>query len=347
LVRTPDVTFVIASYKRVDALRCTLRSLLLQQHQDWTAVVIGDHCGPETAEAIRSFGERRIRYYNLPERFGEQSGPNTAGLHLAESDFVSFLNHDDLLLPDHLSRARTLLAERTGDFYIGRFANATQLGRDDNGAVVPVFTEILPAHEDLRAMLASDPFTFDPSSFWLVRTEYARAIGPWLPARRLRRTPLRDWLMRAWRRGGTFVFGDTITGLRFWTQNLRTGAPLYTHATEEHEYMIARLERESPENIRASILQRIGPAPPEQQQGGTLRAARRHAGRSLRAVRSSVQSHLYLQCNIDLVSLGQRLSRRQPAEVLNALSRRRTGQDLPAEPTIETFLRNPEAHRVL
>jgi hypothetical protein len=110
--------------------------------------------------------------------------------------------------------------------------------------------------------------------------------------------------------------------------------------------MVARLERESPENIRAFILEQIGPTPPEQQ-AGTLRAVRRHAGRSLRAVRSSLLSHLYLQCNVDLVSLVQRLSRRQPGEVLNSLSRRRTGQDLPAEPTIETFLRDPQAHRVL
>ena len=86
-MHAPHVTFVIATHRRVDALRCTLRALLLQAHPDWTALVIGDRCGDETAEAIRAFHEPRIRYYNLPQRFGEQSGPNSAGLHLAGGDF--------------------------------------------------------------------------------------------------------------------------------------------------------------------------------------------------------------------------------------------------------------------
>ena len=71
------VTFIIATYKRVEALRCTLESLILQEHQNWTALVIGDCCGDETADMIRSLGENRIKYYNFPERFGEQSGPNS------------------------------------------------------------------------------------------------------------------------------------------------------------------------------------------------------------------------------------------------------------------------------
>src|SRR5262245_20540828 len=117
VVKAPRVTFVIATYRRVDALRSTLQALLLQTHADWTALVIGDRCGEETAEAIRSFREPRIRYYNLPRRVGEQSGPNSAGLHLAEGDFISFLNHDDLLLGDHLVDALHRLAADNADFY--------------------------------------------------------------------------------------------------------------------------------------------------------------------------------------------------------------------------------------
>jgi glycosyltransferase involved in cell wall biosynthesis len=339
------VTFVIATYKRVDALRCTLRTLLLQSHQDWTAIVIGDHCGEETAEVIRPFREPRIRYYNLPERFGEQSGPNNAGLHLVASEFVTFLNHDDLPLPDHLTRALAHLTARNADFYIGKFANATQLEQGDDGAVMPVFTEILPAHEDLRAMVTSGPWSFDPSSFWLIRTSYARAVGRWRPARSLYRTPLRDWLMRAWRLGGTFVFGDTVSGLRFWTQNLRTGAPLYANATPEHAYMVERLERESPDSIRRYIQQQIE-RQPSNGHSMTMPVVR-HASRTLRAVPRIVLANLYLRYNVDVVSLVHQFSGRQRGELLNWLCRKRTGEDLPAEPTIDRFLRDPEAHRVL
>ena len=352
-MRAPNVTFVIATYRRVDALRCTLRSLLLQAHTDWTALVIGDRCGDETGEMLRSLRDPRIRYYNLPRRFGEQSGPNTAGLHLAEGDFVSFLNHDDLLLRDHLVRALDQLVSGAADFHIGKFANATRLDDDDSGVVVPVFTEILPRSEDLRDLLMPDPWCFDPSSFWVIRTAYAKAVGPWRPAHRLWRTPLRDWLMRAWRRGGSFCFGDTVTGLRFWTQNLRSGAPLYSNSTPEHEYMIERMERESPDATR-SFLRRQLETSATPWSGATPRSDRPSPSSWSGAWRWRVTKArhlaavgLYLNFNVDPVSLLGRLRKRPAGALLEEITRRRTGESLPAQQTIQEFLSDPEAHRVL
>ena len=348
------VTFVIATHRRVDALRCTLRALLLQAHSDWTALVIGDHCGEETAETIRTLREPRIRYYNLPQRFGEQSGPNTAGLHLAEGDFVSFLNHDDLLLADHLVYALDRLAAHDADFYIAKFANATKLERTHTGTLVPVFTEILPGHDTLKVLVTADPWCFEPSSFWVIRTSYAKAVGPWRPAVSLWRTPLRDWLMRAWRRGGAFCFGDRVTGLRFWTQNLRGGSPLYAHATPEHEYMLERMQNGSADAIRAFIEEQLArardparsaPFPPATLPvgGAWWPACRRTLGWRQRMLLSD----LYLRFGMDPVSLIGRLSRRPRGGLLAWISHKRTGEALPARPTIRDFLRDPEAHRVL
>ena len=177
-----QVTFVVATYRRADALRSTLRSVCGQTHGDWTALVVGDACGDETAEAVRSLKDPRIRYYNLPERFGEQSGPNSAGLHMAKGDHVVFLNHDDLLLPDHLAR----MLEHDADVCFGRFATATRIEKGE-----PVFTETGPRATHLSALFGSSPWAFDPSSFWLVRTAYAKAVGPWRRAAEVWRTPLR------------------------------------------------------------------------------------------------------------------------------------------------------------
>jgi len=165
-----QVTFVIATHKRVEALRCTLQSVVLQEHQDWTALVIGDQCGPETGTMIRTLGDPRIRYYNLPVRCGEQSGPNSFGLGLASGDYVSFLNHDDLLLRDHLTHGLERMASTGCDFFIGKFANATELRDEEDGRVAAVFTSILPRTEDLTMMMIPKPFLFEPSSLWIVRT---------------------------------------------------------------------------------------------------------------------------------------------------------------------------------
>jgi glycosyltransferase involved in cell wall biosynthesis len=343
------VTFVIATYKRVDALKCTLQSVQLQNHQDWTAIVIGDCCGEETYEMIRSLGESRISYYNLPERFGEQSGPNSVGLALAKGDFISFLNHDDLLLRDHLDYALDQLTTCGSDFFIGESANATLLQVHDNGTVVPIFTDIIPAKKDMSSLIHPNPYIFDPSSFWLVRSPYARAVGPWRPAMDLWRTPLRDWIMRAWRLGGKFSFGNRITGLRFWTQNLRNGAPLYSSTTPEHDYMIDRFMAESPEEIRRFLHRQIEEASkenlctPEERDRARLPFQPIQGKKYLR----KILANGYLWLGIDPVNLMNQLFSRPKGGLLTHITQRRTGEDLTKMKNFSDLLRDPEAYRLL
>lgn len=328
-----SATFVIATYRRVEALRSTVRSLLCQTDGDWTAIVVGDRCGEETADALRAFRDPRLRYYNLPERFGEQSGPNSAGLALATGDLVAFLNHDDLLVQDHLAHMRERLLD--ADFCLGLFANATRVERGE-----PVFTSVGPLERDLRAMLQKNPWLFDPSSFWMVRLPYAKRVGPWRRARDVWRTPLRDWLLRAWRLRGTFRFGTRITGLRFLTRADETGAPTYAIATPEHEGVAARLEREAPDAVRAWVRTGL-------RDGLDATDARARWRRVLGGVRRRVFSALYLRFGLDPERILGPLAGRRKGRLLERLARKRTGEPLPPPATLDAFLRDPEAHRVL
>ncbi len=348
-MQAQHVTFVIATYKRVEALKCTLQSIQLQDLEDWTALVIGDCCGDETYETIRSFGEPRFRYYNLPERFGEQSGPNSVGLALATGDFISFLNHDDLLLRDHLAYSLDQMKVQRADFFIGESANATSLQRDEDGAFVPVFTAILPAKKEMGCLIHPNQYIFDPSSFWLVRTPYAKTVGPWRRATDLWRTPLRDWIMRAWRLGGTFSFGNRITGLRFWTQNLRNGAPLYSNTTPEHDYMIERLKRESPEEIRRFLHQQIEEA---NKQNKDTPIPGQHSTPPFHAVplKECLRNILavgYLRLGIDPVNLVNQLFGRPKGGLLDQITRKRTGENLRKMQDLSALTRAPETYRIL
>lgn len=342
----PRVTFIIATYRRIEALRCTLRALQLQTHGEWNAIVVGDCCGPETGDMIRMLADRRIRYYNFPERFGEQSGPNSFGLHLATGNYVCFLNHDDLLLADHLEHSLAGIAAAGSDFYIALAANAAELTVDAGGGTVPVFTSVLPLQRDLTALVTPDEFSFDPSSFWLVRTAYARTVGPWIHSSRLWRTPLRNWIMRAWRLGGVISFGDKITGLRFWTQNLREGAPLYEGKTPEHEYMIKLMEENSPDDVREFVLQQLK----EIARGGEISGENNPnaAPRSgfIRAIRA-LQTAFYLRFGIDHLAVTSWLAGRKKGTLHTALLRKRTGESLSRVTNISNLLENPESFRVL
>lgn len=355
------ITLVIATHKRVETLRCTLKSLILQQYQDWTALVIGDCCGDETAEMIRSLGESRIKYYNLTERFGEQSGPNSFGLQLAQGEFIAFLNHDDLLLRDHLDYSLGQMMTQGSDFHIGLCANATRVNIEENGTVIPEFTEILPKSRDLSNLILSNGVLFEPSSFWLIRTSYAKTIGAWKPSISLWRTPLRDWLMRAWRLRGKFSFGDKVIGLRFSTHNARKGGLVYANISHEHDYMIQCFQTESPEAIRQLVQHQVEEAREidvltqlkEQQEDWN---DMRFLNINFEYYEAKILKYFYLRqilascyfwLGIDHLNFRSRLLSRPKGSFHKKLLQHRTGENLAKMPNISELLQHPEAYRVL
>ncbi len=150
--------------------------MVRQEHQDWTAIVVGDCCDEKTEQAIRSISDPRIKYYNLPIRCGEQSGPNSFGLNIATGDYLVFLNHDDILLSDHLSYGIDQIGRKDADMFFGKYTMADSYYEKD-GLVMPLFTYIFPDHQDSTFML--DPYTggLDPSSFWIMRSQYAKRLA--------------------------------------------------------------------------------------------------------------------------------------------------------------------------
>jgi Glycosyl transferase family 2 len=338
------ITCIISTYKRIDALKCTLQALQLQGHENWTALVIGDCCSAETADTIRDLGDQRIKYYNFPARYGEQSGPNNFGFQLAEGDYLSFLNHDDIMLSDHLEYSLNCMREQNSDFHVGKSTNATRLQYRTDGTVLPVFTETLPEYRDLFYLSLKDPWLFEPSSFYIIKKSYANQIGAWRHSSELWRPPLRDWLMRAWRMGGRFSFGDKITGIRFWTQNARKADKLYAVTTPEHEVMLKRCRNEPPDDIRLSIEQQI------LEESGTknpgLKQSIKAVARSMSVPHRKLIATLYLKYGLDSHAIVSRLLFKPRGQVHAELIERRTGESLSSIPDVGRLLENPEKYRV-
>jgi len=115
----PLVSFVLPTYNRYEKLRdVALPSMLAQTHANIEIVVVGDCAPPETAEAIATVGDSRIRYYNRPVRgpypedesvrwFMLGSPPYNDALSLARGRWIAAMADDDEVRPEFVE---TLLA---------------------------------------------------------------------------------------------------------------------------------------------------------------------------------------------------------------------------------------------
>jgi len=213
----PEVTIIVATYQRPDALRYAVTAALRQTFTRWRMLIIGDHCGPETAAAIDAIGDPRIFYINLPARCGEQSGPNSVGMALTDTPFLTFLNHDDIWVPDFLERGLARLAESNADIFVG--GSAFGWFTEERGWTFRFRT---PAKRKLADVLRSSYDLFEPASSWIVRTQAAHRVGPWKPMAQIYRRSIVNWLLRAWRFGLKLEVDDDILVFKPVRINART-----------------------------------------------------------------------------------------------------------------------------
>lgn len=183
---SPVVTIIMATYNRSNVLAYAIRSVLHQTETDWELLVIGDHCTDDTETVVASFADSRIRFINLPENIGEQSGPNNVGLQQARSEFIAFLNHDDMWFPNHLTTCLTAIRESQADLVFGLGAISWEAGQILLAGTVPANTY----HSAY----------FVPASSWVFRRSILAEVGLWRSYKTLWLYPSHDWLRRVYQK---------------------------------------------------------------------------------------------------------------------------------------------------
>ena len=98
------VTVIIAAYNRAELLNITLQSVYKQTYKKWKVIIIADCSDKDFIDAV-DLSNPKVKFINLPFRCGNQYGPNSVGIHIANTEYIAFLNHDDLWLSDHLEIA--------------------------------------------------------------------------------------------------------------------------------------------------------------------------------------------------------------------------------------------------
>lgn len=110
----PKVSIIIPVYNGSNYLREAIGSALAQTYENIEVIVINDgSCDDgKTEDIAKSFGNRI--HYVAKDNGGVASALNM-GIRHAQGEYISWLSHDDLYLPDKIKRQVSLVSRQTGN----------------------------------------------------------------------------------------------------------------------------------------------------------------------------------------------------------------------------------------
>ena len=194
----PLVTVIITTYNWSSVLPFAVGSALGQTFRNLEVLVVGDGCTDDSEAVVTAIDDPRLRWINLPENTGHQSGPNNEGLRQARGQLIAYLGHDDLWLPHHLA------------LLVAALSKGADLAHGITALV----------HPDGR--LQAYPFRFKfrpgraiPPSSMVHRRTVTDAIGNWKPCTELREDPEVDLWRRAHLAGYRVSFVPRLTAIKF------------------------------------------------------------------------------------------------------------------------------------
>lgn len=106
---SPYFTVVIPTYNRAHLIRKTIESVLAQRDPRFEVIVVDDGSSDDTEEIVRGIVDARVSY--LKKHNAERGAARNYGAARARGEYISFLDSDDVLYPNHLEVARELIAK--------------------------------------------------------------------------------------------------------------------------------------------------------------------------------------------------------------------------------------------
>jgi glycosyltransferase involved in cell wall biosynthesis len=100
---TPRVSVVTCTYNREDLIGETIQSIIDQTFSDFEYVII-DEGDDNTEKVVRSFIDRRVLYFKVPNTKGHQSKLRNLALSKCRGEYIAFVDSDDIWLPEKLQQ---------------------------------------------------------------------------------------------------------------------------------------------------------------------------------------------------------------------------------------------------
>jgi len=231
---SPRVSVIIATYNWSSVLPYSIGSVLRQTMPDFEVLVVGDGCTDDSEQVVAAIGDPRVRWINLPANTKHQSGPNNEGLRQARGEFIAYLGHDDLWLPDHLALMVSAL-DATGSDVAHSLSLNVSPGESSGWLAIP----------NPGAGQIASPLSI------VHRKRMTEEIGGWRDYRELDCGPDVELWKRAQAAGYRFTFVPRLTGIKFpagWRRDVYQSRPC-----REQAAWFARIESEPDFEIRQLV----------------------------------------------------------------------------------------------
>jgi hypothetical protein len=160
---------LLPTHNQAELLRFAIQSVLKQTDPDFELLIAGDGCTDHSAQVVESFGDARIRWFDLPKapHFGYAN--RNVVLREARGDYIAMVGHDDLLFPDHLACLGKCLEH-------AEWAYSRPLWVGPSGDLIPDFQSL---HSPLTARYFFDVGNFIPTTSVMYRRECHLKYGFW------------------------------------------------------------------------------------------------------------------------------------------------------------------------
>jgi len=113
---TARVSICIPTYNRKNYLKETLASVFAQTYKDYEVVVVDDGSMDGTGEMIKKAAYPNLRYY-WQRNAGDAAARNKL-ISSAQGQFITFIDSDDLLMPDAVERMIKVEEAEGGDLIV-------------------------------------------------------------------------------------------------------------------------------------------------------------------------------------------------------------------------------------
>ncbi|RYX86182.1 glycosyltransferase family 2 protein [bacterium] len=186
------ISVVIPTYNRSTKIKPTVDSVLGQRlaADSFEIIIVNDGSTDDTESVLQQLygDDARVRLFSLPN--GGVAKARNFGLREAQGEFIAFLDHDDIWLPEKLERQVALLerAPEVGVVYSG-WQDVDEMGKplaeDDLRRLKPKFG--FPTGRVFDILVRGNFIV--SASVPLIRTQLLRDIGGFDPATQ----PCDDW----------------------------------------------------------------------------------------------------------------------------------------------------------